>query len=153
MKCVECWSAAAKWEGLHLRSLLDLANPLPAATWVHFHCADGYYESLHLDELLQDRVLLAHHMNDQILPDIYGAPLRLMVPSRYGYKSAKAIVRIEFAKAELRGYWSTVGPYSTEGIIESGSDRPLDLEGRRRIEGGGEIFYPDGIESRDRDCS
>ena len=147
MKCGECWSAAAKWDGIHLSSLMELANPEPRAQWVHFGCADGYHESMPVQDLLQERVVLVHHMNDQILPDDYGAPLRLMVPFRYGYKSAKAIVRIEFAAEELPGYWSTVSIYSKHGKIRPGRDRPLDLQGNRTIPGGAEIFYPDGIES------
>ena len=147
MKCVECWSAAAKWEGFHISTLMELADPDPKADWVHFLCADGYYESMRVEALLQDRVLFVHHMDDEILPDIYGAPLRLMVPFRYGYKSAKAIESIEFAEDELYGYWSTVG-YTTHGEIRPGRDNPLDLPGVRQIEGGAEIFYPEGIESR-----
>jgi DMSO/TMAO reductase YedYZ molybdopterin-dependent catalytic subunit len=149
MKCVECWSAVAKWEGFHLSSLMELAEPLPEAEWVYFRCADGYFESMSLDALLQERVLFVHHMNDEILPDIYGAPLRLMVPFRYGYKSAKVIESIEFTKNEVQGYWSTVG-YSTHGNIRPGRDNPLDLPGVRRIEGGREIFYPEGMESQDQ---
>jgi DMSO/TMAO reductase YedYZ molybdopterin-dependent catalytic subunit len=117
MKCVECWSAAAKWEGFHLRSLMEIVHPLPEA------------------------------MNDQTLPDVYGAPLRLMVPFKYGYKSPKAIVRLVFAEEELPGYWPTVGPYTTAGDIQRGSDYPLDFEERRQISGG-EVIYPDGIESK-----
>lgn len=150
MKCVECWSAAAKWEGFHLRSLLELVNPHPQAAWIHMHCADGYYESMSIEALLGERVLFVHHMNDEILPDIYGAPLRLLVPSLYGYKSAKAIVRLEFSAEELAGYWPAVGPYTRHGVIKPGRDHPLDLEGNREIKGGGEIFYPDGIEWQDR---
>lgn len=148
MKCVECWSAAAKWEGVHLSTLMELANPRPAAKWLHLYCADGYYESMSIEALLGERVVFVHHMNDQILPDIYGAPLRLMVPFLYGYKSAKAIVRLDFAEEELPGYWPTVGPYTTHGTIREGRDHPLDLEGTRTIAGGAEIFYPDGLESQ-----
>ena len=147
MKCVECWSAAARWEGFHLRFLMEIVDPLPEAKWLHFYCADDYYESLSLEELLMERVLFVHRMNDQTLPDVYGAPLRLMVPFKYGYKSPKAIVRLVFAEEELPGYWPTVGPYTTEGDIRSGSDHPLDLDGTRQITGG-EVRYPDGIESR-----
>jgi DMSO/TMAO reductase YedYZ molybdopterin-dependent catalytic subunit len=147
MKCVECWSAAAKWEGFHLSSLIDLVQPEPQAKWVHFYCADDYYESLSIEALLRDRFLFVHHMNDQILPDIYGAPLRLIGPPLYGYKSAKAIVGLKFAADELVGHWPTVGPYSSEAYIRAGWDHPLDLEGGNRDMAGGEIFYPDGIES------
>jgi DMSO/TMAO reductase YedYZ molybdopterin-dependent catalytic subunit len=149
MKCVECWSAAAEWEGFHLSSLLELVEPAADARWVHMHCADGYYESMSIEALLRERILFVHHMNGNILPDIYGAPLRLMVPHLYGYKSAKALVRLEFAADELPGYWPTVGPYTTHGRIRATRDNPLDLPGgSRSIEGGGEIFYSDGIESR-----
>jgi sulfoxide reductase catalytic subunit YedY len=150
MKCVECWSAAAKWEGFHLSSLLELVGPQPEATWLHFRCADDYYESMPIDELLQERVIFVHHMNDTLLPDIYGAPLRLMVPFLYGYKSAKAIDRIEFAAEELPGYWPSVGPYTKTGAIRPGTDHPLDIAGNRQINGGGEIFYEDGLEAQDR---
>jgi sulfoxide reductase catalytic subunit YedY len=148
MKCVECWSAVAKWEGFHLRSLMEIVDLLPEAKWLHFYCADDYYESLSLEELLMERVLFVHRMNDQILPDVYGAPLRLMVPFKYGYKSPKAIVRLVFAEEELRGYWPMVGPYTTRGEIQPGRDYPLDLEETRQITGGGEVIYPDGIESK-----
>jgi sulfoxide reductase catalytic subunit YedY len=151
MKCVECWSAAAQWEGFHLRALLELANPQPEAEWLHIHCADGYYESLNMVQLSAERVLFAHHMNGQRLPDLYGGPLRLMVPYLYGYKSAKAIVRLEFAREPLQGYWPKVGLYDATGNIRRGQDHPLDLEGRRDIPGGAEIFYPDGIEWQDRE--
>jgi sulfoxide reductase catalytic subunit YedY len=147
MKCVECWSAVAKWEGFHLRSLMEIVDPLPEAKWLHFYCADDYYESLTLEALLMERVLFVHRMNNQTLPDVYGAPLRLMVPFKYGYKSPKAIVRLVFAEEELRGYWPTVGPYTKEGDIRPGSDYPLDLEETRQITGG-EVIYPDGIESK-----
>jgi sulfoxide reductase catalytic subunit YedY len=149
MKCVECWSAAARWEGFHLSSLLELAVPQADARWVHFQCADGYYESMRVEELLEERVVLVHHMNDTLLPAVYGAPLRLMVPFLYGYKSAKAIVRIEFAEEERRGYWPTAGGYSASGVIRPGRDHPLDLPGSRQIAGGEEILYQDGIEAGD----
>jgi DMSO/TMAO reductase YedYZ molybdopterin-dependent catalytic subunit len=126
---------------------MELTRPDPKAEWVHFSCADGYFESMRVDALLEDRVLFVHHMNGEILPDMYGAPLRLMVPFRYGYKSAKAITSIEFVEEEVSGYWATVG-YSTHGNIQPGRDNPLDLPGVRQIEGGAEIFYPEGIESQ-----
>jgi DMSO/TMAO reductase YedYZ molybdopterin-dependent catalytic subunit len=153
MKCVECWSAVAQWEGVHLSTLMELADPDPKAQWVHFQCADGYYESMSIEALLRERVLFVHHMNGEILPDLYGAPLRLMVPSLYGYKSAKAIVAMQFAEEELIGFWPKHGPYTEHGRIRAGRDYPLDLKESREIRGGGEIFYPDGIESQGRDES
>ncbi len=147
LKCVECWSAAAKWEGFHLTSLLQLVEPQPEAKWLHFYCADDYYESLSLEELLMERVLFVYRMNDEPLPDAYGAPLRLIIPPKYGYKGPKVITHLAFAERELIGYWPTVGPYSAEGDIKPGQDYPLDLEETRQIDGG-EVRYPDGIESQ-----
>jgi sulfoxide reductase catalytic subunit YedY len=148
MKCVECWSARAKWEGFDLETLAELAEPEPEARWLHFFCADGYYESLSLDELTGEGVLFAYGMNDELLPLKYGSPLRLVVPSKYGYKWPKAIVRMEFAAAEKAGYWPTVGPYTTSGIILPGRDQPLDLPGGVRPIDGGAVLYPEDLEAR-----
>jgi DMSO/TMAO reductase YedYZ molybdopterin-dependent catalytic subunit len=147
MKCVEGWSAAAKWGGFHLSSLLKLVEPQPEAKWVQFYCADGYYESLTLEELLAERVLFVYRMNDKLLPDVHGSPLRLIVPPKYGYKGPKAITRLVFAEKELPGYWPTEGPYSTDGYIQPGRDYPLDIGESRQVKGG-EVIYPDGLESR-----
>ena len=147
MTCVEGWSGAAKWGGFRLSALTDLVKPLPEATWVHFVCADTYYESLTVDDLHGDRVLFAHSMNGEYLPDNYGFPLRMIVPDRYGYKGAKAITNVVFAAEERIGLWSRMGPYSTEGRIQPGWDLALDLNERRQIEGG-ETRYPDGLESQ-----
>lgn len=149
LKCVEGWSAAAKWAGFRPQALLERVEVRPEATWMHFYCADDYYESLPLAELTMDRVLFVYGMNDQPLPPEYGGPLRLMVPFKYGYKSPKAILRIVFADQELRGYWPTVGPYTTEGDIQPGIDYALDLDQTRRVETWGEIIYADGLEAQD----
>lgn len=149
MKCVEGWSAAAKWAGFRPQALMDLVQVRPEATWIHFYSADDYYESLPLAELTMDRVLFVYGMNDQPLPPEYGGPLRLMVPFKYGYKSPKSILRIVFADQELQGYWPTVGPYSTEGDIQPGTDYALDLEDTRVVKTWGEVIYADGPESED----
>ena len=149
LKCVECWSARAKWKGFDLEALMEVVDPQPEASWVHFYCADDYYESLSVDELLEDGVFFAYGMNDELLAAKYGSPLRLVAPSRYGYKWPKAIVRLEFAAREKFGYWPTVGPYSTSGAISSGRDLPLDLpDGGRAIEGGA-VLYPEDLEARE----
>lgn len=150
MACIEGWSSAAKWEGFSPKTLVEMVEPQSDAAWVHFHSADGYYESLALGEFLMDRILLAYRMNDALLLPEYGAPLRLIVPAKYGYKGPKAITRIVFADEELRGYWPTVGGYSTEGQIWPGPDYALDLGAQRKIPGHGEVFYEDGVEARDK---
>lgn len=148
LKCVECWSARAKWEGFDLASLMEVVDPQPGAQWVHFFCADNYYESQSIEELLQDGVIFAYRMNDGLLPAKYGAPLRLVTPSNYGYKWAKAIVRLEFASEEKIGYWPTVGPYTSTGAILAGTDYPLDIPGGSRPIDGGEVIYPEDLEGQ-----
>lgn len=136
MKCVECWSARAIFAGFTYATLAEVVRPLTEAAWVTFECADEYYESLSIEELSQPRVLFAHEMDGEPLLDEFGAPLRMVVPSKYGYKWPKAIVRLEFAEQERRGYWPTVGPYTADGYVEPGQDYPLDLEETRAISGG-----------------
>ncbi len=145
LKCVECWSAPARWGGFRYEALSALVEPDAEARWVHFRCADGYYESLSIEELRMDRVLFVHRMNDQPIPDIHGAPLRMIVPFKYGYKGAKAITRLTFAVEQLKGYWPAESGYSPNGNIQEGWDHPLDLKETRRIDGD-EVRYPDGPE-------
>jgi len=135
MKCVECWSARADWAGFRYAALANLVRPLLEATWVTFECADGYYESLSVGELLHSRILFAHEMDGEPLLDEFGAPLRLIVPPKYGYKGPKVITRMRFEAHQRRGYWPTVGPYSPDGTIQPGRDIPLDIGEPREIEG------------------
>ena len=139
MKCVECWSFKAKWSGFHYAALADRVKPVPEATHVRFDCADGYWEIVSLEELADPRVVFVLKMNDELLLDEYGAPLRMMFPAKYGYKSAKAVTAIAFTDQPGEGYWSTVGPYTDDGQIESGYDHPQDLSGERKQITGGEI--------------
>jgi DMSO/TMAO reductase YedYZ molybdopterin-dependent catalytic subunit len=136
MKCVECWSAKARWEGFNYQALADLVKPTGEAQWIHFECADGYYEALPIEQLAQPRVLWATKMDNELLLDEFGAPLRLIVPFLYGYKGPKTITWMNFQGSGGPGYWTATGAYSREGDIKSGRDRPLDLEGSREIHGG-----------------
>lgn len=147
MKCVEGWSVAAEWQGFHPQALVDLVQPKDEAAWVHFQCADDYYESLHLRELLMDRVLFAYGANSELLAPEYGAPLRLIVPAKYGYKGPKAITRISFSGEPLKGFWSKMGPYTEEGDIVAGVDYALDLDTYQVFDDMGELFYEEGLES------
>ncbi len=148
LKCVECWSARAKWQGFDLATLMEVVDPQAQAQWVHFFCADDYYESQSIEELMRDGVIFAYRMNDELLPVKYGSPLRLVAPSKYGYKWVKAIVRMEFATDEKIGYWPTVGPYTPSGAILGGSDYPLDIPGGSRPIDRGEVIYPEDLEGQ-----
>jgi sulfoxide reductase catalytic subunit YedY len=139
MKCVECWSSRARWAGFTYSVLAALVRPMPGATHLHFTCADGYWEVLPIAELEKPGALFVTHMNGDLLPAKYGAPLRMIVPWLYGYKGAKAIVGLDFRAEGGPGYWSTVGPYSVDGQILPGTDHPLDLDRRPRQMSGGEI--------------
>jgi DMSO/TMAO reductase YedYZ molybdopterin-dependent catalytic subunit len=135
MKCVECWSAKAEWSGFHFSELMKLCPPQPEATGVVFHCGDVYKEHLSLEDLSHPRTLLV----TQMLSDEHGFPLRVTVPSKYGYKNPKAIVKIEYVSELQYGTWSKIGPYSPDGTILPGTDHPLDLGKTPHRISGGEI--------------
>jgi len=134
--CVEGWSAKAGWTGFTYQALADAVRPVPEADWVYVESGDGYYEYLQVIELQESRVLFAYDMDGEPLHPKFGAPLRLLVPYKYGYKGPKTITRIRFQDSGGAGYWSTVGFYSTNGDIQPGIDHPLDLGGRRELKGG-----------------
>ena len=89
---------------------------------------------------MNSRVLFAYDMNDRPLPPEYGGPLRLLMPSKYGYKSVKSIVRLEFRESGGTGYWEKYG-YSKDATIEPGTDHALDLKDYRQITKPGEPDY------------
>jgi methionine sulfoxide reductase catalytic subunit len=136
MACVEGWSCKAEWVGFTYQTLAELVQPKPEAKWLFYQCADKYWEYLSIEELQKPHVLFAYKMDGVLLPDPFGAPLRMIVPYKYGYKGAKAITAITFQDKGGKGYWSTVSLYSTEGSVQSGTDYPVDLGGRREIKGG-----------------
>lgn len=139
MKCVQCWSSRAEWGGFRFGHLHELANPKGSAKAVRIECADKWYEYFSLADLLSPRALFAMDMQGQPLADRHGAPLRLIDPARYGYKSAKLITSIEFVTEGKGSMACDIGPYySPGGEIQSGYDTPLDLGGtaKRKIQGG-----------------
>jgi sulfoxide reductase catalytic subunit YedY len=139
MKCVQCWSARADWGGFRFGHLLEAAKPRKSAKAVRFDCADKWYEYFTIQDLLSPRVMLAMDMNAQPLADRHGAPLRLIDPARYGYKSAKLVTSIEFVEEGKGSMACDIGPYYTPGgDIQAGYDTPLDLGGKtkHKIKGG-----------------
>jgi DMSO/TMAO reductase YedYZ molybdopterin-dependent catalytic subunit len=139
MKCVQCWSSRATWGGFRFGHLLELVKPLKSAQAVRIDCADKWYEYLTVQELLSPRVMFAMSMAGQPLPDRHGAPLRLIDPARYGYKSAKLITLLTFVTEGKGSMACDLGPYySPGGEILPGYDHPLDLgpKVRKRIPGG-----------------
>lgn len=140
MKCVQCWSARTEWGGFRFGALLDMVKPKASAKAVRVDCADKWYEYFTIRDLQSPRVLLALDMAGAPLADKHGAPLRLIDPSRYGYKSAKLITSIQFVLEGKGSMACDIGPYySPTGEIQAGYDHPLDLGKARRKIPGGEI--------------
>jgi len=140
MKCVESWSSKAKWGGFRPKTLFDVVKPKKQAKFLYFYSADDYYEYISLEDVLKPRVIFAYEMNDGPLPDEYGGPLRILVPSKYGYKSVKTILRLDFVEKDGTGYWSNYG-YSKDGTIKKGTDHALDLKTYKILTKEGEPEY------------
>ena len=116
-----------------------MAKPKKTAKAVRIDCADKWYEYFTIEDLLKPRVMMVLGLAGQPLPDRHGAPLRLIDPSRYGYKSAKLITSIQFVEQGKGSMACDIGPYySPNGEILPGYDTPLDLGGKtkRKIKGG-----------------
>jgi DMSO/TMAO reductase YedYZ molybdopterin-dependent catalytic subunit len=144
MKCVQCWSSRTTWSGFRFPHLLEMAKPLKKAKAIRVDCADKWYEYFSLDEMTSPRLMMVLGMAGQPLPDKHGAPLRLLDPSKYGYKSAKLITAITFVEEGKGSMACDIGPYySPDGRILAGYDTPLDLGGKtkRKISGGEIMDY------------
>lgn len=108
--CVTRWSRYDNlWEGVALRELLARAGVQPEGHFVIIHAEQGFTTNLPLTELLQDDVLLAdRHDGEPLTPD-HGWPLRLVVPRRYFWKSAKWVRRLELVGRDAPGFWERNG--------------------------------------------
>ncbi len=115
--CVEGWSVLnCKWAGIKFSEITRLAKPAETAKFVTFECADGYTTSLSLAELAGDDVLLAYGLDGKPLEEGIGFPLRLVVPSKYAYKSALWVTHIRFTSKKELGYWERHGYSDTADV-------------------------------------
>jgi len=110
MHCVTGWTTLDnEWEGIPLRVLAERAVPKPEAKWVITHCDEGYTSDLSIEAMLDEDVLVAWgHGGEPLVPD-HGFPLRLVVPKRYAWKSAKWLRSLEFSDRNVRGFWEERG--------------------------------------------
>ena len=110
MHCVTGWTTLDNaWEGIPFRVLAERARPKPEAAWVIAHCDYGYTSDLSLQIMREDDVLVAWAHNGQDLTPEHGYPLRLVVPKRYAWKSAKWLRGLEFTADNRRGFWEVRG--------------------------------------------
>ena len=108
--CVTTWSKLNnRWEGVAFKEVMKLIRPKPGARFVMVHCDGGYTTNLPLDVLMDDDVLFAYRHNGKPLAPEHGWPLRLVVPKRYGWKSAKWVRGLEFMERDRRGFWEERG--------------------------------------------
>ncbi|MGB9737635.1 MAG: sulfite oxidase-like oxidoreductase [Chloroflexus aggregans] len=109
--CVTRWSKLdTVWEGVSFREFLRHIPPLkPSARFVVAHSEQGYTANLPLDVLLDDDVLLAYKYDNQELTPEHGYPLRLLVPKKYFWKSAKWLRGLEFLDHDRLGFWERYG--------------------------------------------
>lgn len=108
--CVTRWSQFdMDWEGVSARELLMQAAPLTNAKFVTLHSYDNYTTNLPLEALLDDDVIIAHSVFGKPLTAEHGGPVRMVVPKRYAWKSAKWLKSIELHEFDRPGFWETRG--------------------------------------------
>lgn len=139
LRCVEAWSMVIPWTGFTLSSLLKEVEPTSDAKYVRFETVYRpeempglqspfypwpYQEGLRLDEAMNDLTILATGLYGQPMPNQNGAPIRLVVPWKYGFKSIKSIVKIELVDTQPATLWNSVGPNEYGFYSNVNPDRP-----------------------------
>ena len=108
--CVTTWSRYDNaWEGVHIREILQRAQPRPEAAFVMVHSWSGYTTNLPLADLDDDDVVIAFSHDGKDLEAEHGGPVRLIVPKLYAYKSAKWLSGLEFMEKDRPGFWEIRG--------------------------------------------
>lgn len=159
-RCVETWSIVVPWIGYSLSNLIKLVEPTPKAKFVAF---ESYYqpkqmplgssagvvlpylEGLRLDEAMNPLTLLCVGMYGETLPNQDGAPVRLIVPWKYGFKSAKSLVKIRFVKSQPETTWNLYGggvEYGFYANVNPHVDHPRWSQAQEHRLGGGIFARP-----------
>ena len=160
-RCVEAWAMIVPWIGFPMKALIEKVQPKSSAKYVRmltFFRPDEatqqqrsgtpwpYFEGLTMEEAINELTLLVTGIYGHVLPKQHGAPIRLIVPWKYGFKSIKSIVTIEFTDRKPRTFWNTLAPreydflanvnpnvphprwsQATERVIDTGERRPTQL--------------------------
>jgi len=115
--CVEGWDVIGRFGGTSLSNFLQMIGADPTARFVYVECADNYYESLDMATAMHPQSLLCYEMYDQPLTREHGAPLRLTLPTKIGYKQAKYLTDLKVTHVlERVGYWEDQGYSSFYGL-------------------------------------
>jgi sulfoxide reductase catalytic subunit YedY len=150
-RCVEAWSMVIPWAGYSLSELIKWAEPLPKAKYVQFLSLEDrsvmpglseinlnwpYSEGLRMDEAMHPLTLLTFGLYGEVLPNQDGAPVRLVVPWKYGFKGAKSIVKIHFTADQPPTAWNEMAPqeYGFYSNVNPNVDHPRwSQKSERRI--------------------
>lgn len=154
-RCVEAWSMAVPWSGFPLKALVDYAKPLSSAKYVvmqTFHDSEmapgqgarwypwPYIEGLTIEEATNELAFIATGLYGKPIPRQNGAPLRLAVPWKYGFKSIKSIVRFHFSDTRPRTFWEEVqaAEYGFWANVNPDVSHPRWSQATERLLGSGE---------------
>lgn len=108
--CVTRWSKKnTSWRGVRFRTLVERAQPLPSVTHVIQHADNDYTTNLPLSAMLDDDVLVAYEYDGLPIEPVHGGPVRIIVPKRYFWKSAKWVHTLEFIDHDEKGFWEVRG--------------------------------------------
>ena len=164
LRCVEAWSMVIPWVGVSLATVLKRFEPTSKAKYVYFETLYDpkqmpgqlgggldwpYREGLRIDEAMNPLAFLAVGMYGSILPNQNGAPVRLVLPWKYGFKSIKSIVKIRFVETMPETTWSMLAPneYGFYANVNPNVDHPRwSQQQERRLPGG--VLFPNVIETK-----
>jgi sulfoxide reductase catalytic subunit YedY len=149
LRCVEGWSMVIPWLGIPLRDIIARLEPTSRAKYVEFTTLHDpeqmpgqrsrvlpwpYVEGLRMDEAMHPLTLIVTGLYGKPLPNQNGAPLRLVVPWKYGFKSGKSLVRIRFTEQQPRTTWNVVAPdeYGFYANVNPEVDHPRWSQKRER---------------------
>ena len=151
LRCVEAWAMIVPWTGFQLSKLIEKAKPKPEAKFIRLLTASKpdqmpgmvrvpdypwpYFEALRMEEALNPLTLVATGIYGKPLPKQHGAPIRLEVPWKYGYKSIKSIVKIEFTDQQPKTFWETLQPaeYPFESNVDPKVPHPRWSQATHRM--------------------
>jgi len=167
LRCVEAWSMVIPWIGFPLADLLKKVEPTSKAKYIYFETLHDekqmvgqrssfsaidwpYREGLRMDEALHPLTILAVGMYGHVLPNQNGAPLRLVVPWKYGFKSIKAIVKIRLQETQPKTTWELSAPseYGFYANVNPEVDHPRWTQKYERRLPSASLFKPNRIETK-----